>query len=78
MSFTDLVKSVADLISEVNKAEDNAQQKKFLSTLRRIERQIKRQENNAKKHLIIGISVLHWFCCCRFVTRKILLELVFS
>ena len=57
MTFTDLVKSVADLISEVNKAEDNAQQKKFLSTLRRIEGQIKKQENNAKKHLIIGIIV---------------------
>ena len=57
MTFTDLVKSVDDLISEVNKAEDNAQQKKFLSTLRRIERQIKKQENNAKKHLIIGIIV---------------------
>ena len=57
MSFTDLVKSVAELIAEVNKAEDNAQQKKFLSTLRRIERQIKKQENNAKKHLIIGIIV---------------------
>ena len=57
MSFTDLVESVAELISEVNKAEDNAQQKKFLSTLRRIERQIKKQENNAKKHLVIGVIV---------------------
>ena len=57
MSFTDLVKSVAELIAEVNKAEDNAQQKKFLSTLRRIERQIKKQEKNAKRHLVISIIV---------------------
>ncbi len=57
MSFTDLVKSVAELISEVNKAEENAQQKKFLSTLRRIERQIKKQEKNAKRHLVISIIV---------------------
>ena len=57
MTFTDLVKSVADLISEVNKAEENAQQKKFLGTLRRIERQIKKQEKNAKKHLVISVIV---------------------
>lgn len=57
MSFTDLVKSVAELITEVNKAEDNTQQKKFLSTLRRIEKQIKKQENNAKKHLVISVIV---------------------
>jgi len=42
MSFADIVKSVAGLIAEVNKAEENAQQKKFLSTLRRIEKQIKK------------------------------------
>ena len=53
MTFTDLVKSVAELIAQVNKAEDNAQQKKFLSTLR----QIKKQEKNSKKHLVIGIIV---------------------
>jgi len=57
MSFTDLVKSVAELIAEVNKSEENAQQKKFLSRLGRIERQIKKQEKNAKKHLVIGIIV---------------------
>ena len=57
MSFADIVKSVAGLIAEVNKAEENAQQKKFLSTLRRIEKQIKKQEKNAKRHLVIGIIV---------------------
>ena len=57
MSFTDLIKSVAELIAEVNKAEENAQQKKFLSRLGRIERQIKKQEKTAKRHLIIGIIV---------------------
>lgn len=55
MSFADIVKSVAGLIAEVNKAEENTQQKKFLSTLRRIEKQIKKQEKNAKRHLVIGI-----------------------
>ena len=57
MSFTDLIKSVAELIAEVNKAEENAQEKKFLSRLGRIERQIKKQEKTAKRHLIIGIIV---------------------
>jgi len=57
MGFTDVVKIVTELIAEVNKAEDNAQQKKFLSTLRSIERQIKKQEKTAKKHLVIGVIV---------------------
>jgi len=57
MGFTDLIKSVAELIAEANKAEDNAQQKKFLSTLRSIERQIKEQKKTAKKHLVISVIV---------------------
>jgi len=57
MGFTDVVKIVTELIAEVNKAEDNTQQKKFLSTLRSIERQIKKQEKTAKKHLVIGVIV---------------------
>jgi len=57
MGFTDLIKSVAELIAEANKAEDNAQQKKFLRTLRSIERQIKEQKKTAKKHLVIGVIV---------------------
>ena len=57
MSFTDIVRSIAELIAEANKAEENAQQKKFLSTLRRIEKQIKKQGKNAKRHLVIGIIV---------------------
>ena len=57
MGFTDLIKSVAELIAEANKAEDNTQQKKFLSTLRSIERQIKEQKKTAKKHLVISVIV---------------------
>ena len=57
MGFTDVVKIVTELIAEVNKAEENAQQKKFLSTLRRIEKQIKKQEKTAKKHLVISVIV---------------------
>ena len=57
MGFTDVVKIVTELIAEVNKTEENAQQKKFLSTLRRIEKQIKKQEKTAKKHLVIGVIV---------------------
>ncbi|MGI0060118.1 MAG: hypothetical protein ACREBJ_10170 [Nitrosotalea sp.] len=63
MGFTDVVKTIADLISEINKSESNVQQKRFLATLRRLERQINSQEKTAKKHLIIGIvasSLVSW------------------
>lgn len=57
MSFTELLKTIADLYSEVNKAQSNDQQKKFLATLRRIERQIKKQGKIAKRNFVLGVII---------------------
>jgi F0F1-type ATP synthase assembly protein I len=57
MTLTEIVKTVTELISELNKSESNTQQKQFLATLRRLERQIKKQDTTAKRHLVIGIVV---------------------
>lgn len=55
MTFTDILNSITALLAEVNKAEDNAQLKKFTSALRKLEKQIKKQEKTARRNLIIGI-----------------------
>jgi len=55
MTFTDILNSLTALLTEVNKAGDNAQLKKFTAALRKLERQIKKQENTARRNLIIGI-----------------------
>jgi len=55
MGFADILNSITALLSEVNKAEDNAQLKKFTSALRKLEKQIKKQEKTARRNLIIGI-----------------------
>lgn len=63
MGFTEIVKTVTALISEINKSESNTQQKQFLTILHRLEKQIKNQDKTAKKHLIIGIvasSMVSW------------------
>ena len=57
MTFTEIVKTITELIVEFNKSENNVQQKQFLAALRRLEREIKKQEKTAKRHLIIGILV---------------------
>jgi len=55
MTFTDILNSLTALLTEVNKAEDNAQLKKFTSALRKLEREIKKQEKSARRNLVIGI-----------------------
>jgi len=55
MAFTDILNSIAALLAEANKAEDNAQLKKFTAALRKLEKQIKKQEKTARRNLVIGI-----------------------
>ena len=57
MTFTDILNSITALLAETNKAESNAQLKKFTSALRKLEREIKKQQKTARRNLIIGIIV---------------------
>lgn len=57
MTFTDILNLLTALLTEVNKAEDNAQLKKFTSALRKLEREIKKQQKTARRNLIIGIII---------------------
>ena len=55
MTFTDILNSITALLAETNKAESNAQLKKFTSALRKLEKEIKKQEKMARRNLVIGI-----------------------
>ena len=57
MTFTDILNSITALLAEANKAEDNAQLKKFTSALRKLQREIEKQRKTARRNLIIGIIV---------------------
>jgi len=57
MTFTDILNSITALLAEANKAEDNAQLKKFTSALRKLEKEIKKQQKTARRNLIIGIII---------------------
>lgn len=56
MGFSEILTTIATIITEVNKADENAQQKRFLATLRKIQRDIEKQKKEAQKHLLIGIG----------------------
>jgi len=55
MTFTDILNSITALLAEANKAEDNAQLKKFTSALRKLQREIEKQRKTARRNLVIGI-----------------------
>ena len=55
MTFTDILNSITALLAETNKAESNAQLKKFTSALRKLDKEIKKQEKTARRNLVIGI-----------------------
>ena len=55
MTFTDILNSITALLAETNKAESNAQLKKFTSALRKLEKEIKKQQKTARRNLVIGI-----------------------
>ena len=57
MGFEDILKSIAEIYVEANKAENNAIQKKFLSRLSKIEKDIRIQKNRDKTYLIIGVVI---------------------
>jgi len=57
MGFEDILKSLAEILTEANKAENNAIQKKFLRTLSKIEKDIRIQKKRDKAYLIIGVVI---------------------
>ena len=57
MGFEDILKSIAEIYVEANKAENNAIQKKFLRKLSKIEKDIRIQKKSDKTYLIIGVVI---------------------
>lgn len=57
MGFEDILKSIAEIYVEANKAENNAIQKKFLRRLNKIEKDIRIQKKTDKTYLIIGVVI---------------------
>jgi len=57
MGFEDILKSLAEILTEANKAENNAIQKKFLRRLSKIEKDIRNQKKRDKAYLIIGVVI---------------------
>ena len=57
MGFEDILKSIAEIYVEANKAENNAIQKKFLRRLSKIEKNIRIQKKRDKTYLIIGVVI---------------------
>ena len=57
MTFTDILNSITALLAEANKAENNVQQKKLTSALRKLQREIEKQRKTARRNLVIGIIV---------------------
>ena len=57
MGFEDILKSIAEIFAEANKAENNATQKKFLRILSKIEKDIRIQKKRDRVYLIIGIVI---------------------
>jgi len=57
MGFEDILKSLAEILTEANKAENNAIQKKFLRRLSKIEKDIRVQKKRDKAYLIIGVVI---------------------
>ncbi len=57
MGFEDILKSLAEILTEANKAENNAIQKKFLRRLNKIDKDIRIQKKRDKAYLIIGVVI---------------------
>ena len=57
MGFEDILKSIAEIYVEANKAENNAIQKKFLRRLSKIEKDIRIQKERDRTYLIIGVVI---------------------
>ena len=57
MSFNELIKDVANLLTEANKWDKNQQQKNFLKELRSINKKLQKQERIAKRNLFWVIII---------------------
>lgn len=53
MGWADNIKTVTDLLAEINKAESNVEQKKTTAALRKILREMERQQKKATRDLVI-------------------------
>lgn len=57
MGYNETLAIITQFITELNKADQNTPQKKYLATLRRIDKDIREQHKQASRHLIISIAV---------------------
>lgn len=57
MGWTDNIKTITDLLAEINKADSNDQQKKIATELRKIKKEMEKQRKNSRKDLIISIII---------------------
>jgi hypothetical protein len=57
MGFTEILKSLTDLLAEVNKNENNVELKKVASALCSLKGEMKKQQKNARRDQII-IAIL--------------------
>lgn len=57
MGFTEILKSITDLLIEVNKNENNVELKKIASALRSLKGEMKKQQKKARREQII-IAIL--------------------
>jgi len=54
---TDILKFINDFIANLNKAQDNTNQKEIVRTLRSLERHIKKQNRTHKRSMIISNAI---------------------
>ncbi len=57
MGWQESIKTITDLLAEVNKSENNTELKKVASSLRKIQREMEKQQIRAKRDLRISIVI---------------------
>ncbi len=57
MGWADNIKAVTDLLSEINKADNNEEQKKISAELRKIKREMEKQRKKSTRDLIFSIII---------------------
>lgn len=57
MGWQESIKTITDLLTEVNKSGNNAELKKVASSLRKIQREMEKQQIHAKRDLRISIVI---------------------
>ncbi|HEX9845007.1 MAG TPA: hypothetical protein VGA92_00925 [Candidatus Nitrosotenuis sp.] len=57
MGLTESIKTITELLAELNKTESNSELKRVASALRKIQREMEKQQRNAKRDLRISIAI---------------------